>query len=202
MTNSIGRWILAGAAWVALSGIAFPQNNPRPANSTPPYAPPAKDTDTPNAQQNSDLMKAIEANVAEVNMGKVAETRAQNPKVKAFAQKMVKDHDAAIAKLKTVPGAPTKDPKPNAEHQKAADMTAKMTGAGFDKDYIDMMVKDHQDAVDLMEQASLKDTNPSSKNTLASVAKELLPTIREHLKEAQELQKEIGTSASAAPSRR
>ena len=184
MSNSISRLILAGATWAALSGLSFAQSNP----------PVGAGVRTANSSvQDADLMKAIEVNVAEVDMGKMAETRAQNAKVKAFAQKMVKDHNEALTKLKAIPGAPTTEVKPNAEHQKAAAMTAKMTGASFDKDYIDMMVTGHQDAVDFFEQQSLKDTNPSSTNTLASVSKEVLPTVREHLKEAQDLQKEVGT---------
>jgi putative membrane protein len=184
MSNSISRLILAGAAWTALSGITFAQSNP-PLGAGAPTA--------NSSVQDADLMKAIEVNVAEVDMGKMALTRAQNAKVKAFAQKMVQDHSAALTKLRAIPGAPTTEVKPNAEHQKAAAMTAKMTGASFDKDYIDMMVTGHQDAVDFFEQQSLKDTNPSSTNTLASVSKEVLPTVREHLKEAQDLQKEVGT---------
>jgi putative membrane protein len=211
MSNSIGRFILAGATWAALCGITFAQST-APAGTpvspnglrTSPETQPSNRTAASNPQQNSDLIKAIEANVAEVYMGKMAETRAQNAKVKAFAQKMVEDHSAALTKLKALPGAPTSEVKPNDEHQKAADMTAKMTGASFDRDFIDMMVKDHEEAVDFLEQQTLKDTDPSStsNNTLPGVARELLPTVREHLRDAQNLQKEVGNGATTTPPKR
>jgi putative membrane protein len=137
------------------------------------------------------LEKALEMNVAEVEVGKLAQTKAENPKVKDFADMMVKDHTAAIDKLRTVPGAPSAA-KPNAKQQQTADRLSKLSGPEFDREYMKAMVTDHQEAVKFFEQLS-KNTSATTGGSqqLAMVAQELLPTIKKHLQMAQEIQKEL-----------
>jgi putative membrane protein len=159
-------------------------------------------------------MRAIEMNVAEVEAGKAAESKAQNAKVKAFAQMMVKDHSEALTKLRAVQStSKTSDTKPSAAHQQSIDSMSKMSGAEFDRDYINMMVKDHQEALTFLEQQSKTGNsntggnanNPGSgpNTTLAKISEEMIPTVRHHLEEAKSIQKELGgssTSTSGTPS--
>jgi putative membrane protein len=137
------------------------------------------------------LEKALEMNVAEVEVGKLAQTKAENPKVKDFADMMVKDHNAAIDKLRTVPGAPSAA-KPNAKQQQTADRLSKLSGPEFDREYMKAMVTDHQEAVKFFELLSKNTTATTGGSPqLAMVAQELLPTLKKHLQMAQEIQKEL-----------
>lgn len=117
--------------------------------------------------------------MTEVTLGKVAEQKAPNKRVKAFADMMVTDHTkagdalAALAKTKniTLPAAP------NADSQKAIDDLSKKSGKDFDKAYVDAMVDGHEKAVKLFTDASenCKDAD------LKAFATNTLPTLKMHL---------------------
>ena len=53
------------------------------------------------------MKEAAQGGMAEVKLGELAATKAQNPDVKAFAKKMVADHGKANAELKTLAGKKT-----------------------------------------------------------------------------------------------
>jgi putative membrane protein len=151
---------------------------------------------------NDALAKLIEMNVAEVEAGKLAIGKAENAKVKDFAQMMVDDHTQALTKLRGLQGGQTSDVKPNAKHQQTADRLAKLSGAQFDRQYMQTMVNDHQQAVRFLEQQAggrAADGSTGAGHTdLSAVARELLPTVRKHLQEAQQIQKEL-QSATTSP---
>jgi putative membrane protein len=143
----------------------------------------------------SPVAKAVEMNMAEVEAGKMASMKAENARVKEFAEMMVKEHTAALNQLRTLPGAPS-DMKPNAKHQQTADRLSKLSGAAFDREYMRMMVSDHQEALKFFEQhggQAHATTPPNTAGTtdFASMAQELAPVVRQHLQSAQEIQKEL-----------
>jgi len=82
------------------------------------------------------------ANMAEVELGRMAGERSANAEVKKFGQMMVDDHTAAGEKLKGIASrysvtAPTAlDDK----HRDLRDKLAKLNGADFDREYMDAMV--------------------------------------------------------------
>jgi len=124
------------------------------------------------------VTKASAAGLAEVNLSSLAKDRANRPEVKQFSQRMVEDHTKAnnellkLADSKGLKAASRMDD----EHQKAADKLAGLKGADFDRAYMDVMVKDHDEAVTLFENAS---KNVDDKDLQAWAAK-TLPTLREH----------------------
>lgn len=67
-----------------------------------------------------------------------------------------------------------------------ADLQTK-SGAEFDKDYVDVMVKDHKKAVDLFEKAS-KDAKDAEMKAFAT---ETLPTLKSHLQAIETIEKGI-----------
>ncbi len=71
--------------------------------------------------------------------------------------------------------------------QEAVNKLSKKTGAEFDRSYVDMMVKDHKDAVDLFEKEAGRTDDPQ----VSSFAQQTLPKLREHLEKAQTLQKQF-----------
>jgi putative membrane protein len=151
---------------------------------------------------------------AEVELGKLASERASNPEVKRFAQMLVQDHTKAGNELKETAAKHGIQPAPEVkdDHQDAMERLSKLRGAEFDREYINMMVDKHQDAVDALETrvdstAGLKDraTNPDSANSqvvpeksdnapeaaVNAWAAKTLPTVRHHLDQARMLDEQL-----------
>jgi len=120
--------------------------------------------------------------MTEVEVSKLAKDRALNPRVKNFAEMMIRDHTAAGNDLKTIAmeksvALPDNLGK-NEDHVK--DLSSK-NGAAFDKAYMKMMLKDHKDVVDAFEKTAQNGTDPDVK----TFASQKLPTLRMHLDSAK-----------------
>ena len=96
------------------------------------------------------LTAAAQSDQNEIKLSELAEQKATNPAVKAFAQKMVAEHTKMSASMK--PFAESWDVTPGAgldeDHQKAYDKLSGLSGTDFDKEYMSQMVKDHTKALD------------------------------------------------------
>lgn len=150
-----------------------------------------KDTVT-NAMTVSDnvadfAVKAANGGMMEVEMGKLAEEKGASKGVKDFGAMMVKDHTSANDKIKSMAAAKniTLPATVSDDSKKAIDKLSGETGKDFDKDYIDKMVSDHKDDIDLFEKAA-KD---SSYGDFQSFAVKTLPTLYKHLGAAKAIQK-------------
>lgn len=118
----------------------------------------------------------------EVAISQVAVERAQNPKVKEFAQMIVSDHTGVNGELTTLAAAkgiaiPAKDID--------VDKWTKKSAKSFDEDYIEKMVSGHKDALDLFEKEAKKGTDPE----LTALAAKTVAALQTHLAKAQELKK-------------
>ena len=93
------------------------------------------------------VSKALEGGEAEVQLGQLAQEKSQSSDVKQFAQKMVNDHSQMADKwLKPVAKQlDVSEPKgPSKKDKKEIARLQGLSGADFDREYITMMVKDHQ----------------------------------------------------------
>jgi len=106
-----------------------------------------------NAQSDDDkkfLANAAQSDVNEIKLSQLAEQKATDPAVKAFAQKMVAEHNKMSMSMQ--PFAASWEVTPptdmDADHQKEYDKLNGLSGADFDKEYIDQMVSDHANALD------------------------------------------------------
>jgi len=127
---------------------------------------------------------AAQAGMAEVNAGNLGLQKASNADVKAFAQRMVTDHTKANDELKqlaTTKGL-TLPADVNDEQKAAATHLSGLSGAEFDKAYMDHMVSDHEKAVSLFQNESTSGGDPD----LKSWAGTTLPTLQDHLKQAKD----------------
>jgi len=112
------------------------------------------------------------ANMAEVELGRMAGERSANADVKKFGQMMVNDHTAAGDKLKgiasqyklTVPAA--LDDK----HRDLRDKLAKLNGAEFDREYMEAMVDGHHHVAGQLESRIDKETLGKWKTETADAA--------------------------------
>lgn len=147
---------------------------------------------TPAHSNAGQTAKAVEYNMAQVDLAKMASSKAQNPRVKDFADTMASDNNDALMKLSSLPGGNSTGMKLNAKHQQLMDQLSKLSGAQFDQAYMKAMVTDQQEHVKFLEHQSGQATSSSANGKdMASVAKELLPTARQNLQKAEEIQKEL-----------
>jgi putative membrane protein len=86
-------------------------------------------------------------NIAEVELSRMALTKATTPEIRVFAQMMIDEHSAAAEKLKTAgSGQAIEWPAQlDDKHKKKVDELATKQGGEFDRDYVEAMIEGHQD---------------------------------------------------------
>jgi len=149
-----------------------------------------------NDQQIAAITEA--ANEGEIAQAKVAQTKAHNPRVKAFAAKMIAHHGQAKEKQSKL-GIATADSQLSKQLKDEAATTlaslnAAAAGAGFDQTYISGQVAGHQKVLDTINDRLL----PDAKNDkLLAYVKEIKPTVEAHLKEARDIEQSLTTDKQA-----
>lgn len=135
------------------------------------------------------MMKAAQGGMAEVEVGKLAASKGANADVKQFGQKMVTDHSKANDELKALAAKKnfTLPADVNAEQKAMADKLSKLSGAEFDKEYVDGMVKDHEkDVADFQ-----KEADSGTDADVKAFAAKTLPTLKSHLEMIKSIQSKM-----------
>jgi len=135
------------------------------------------------------MKDAAAGGMAEVDLGRLAARKGRNAEVRAFGNRMVRDHSKAGAELKslarrkhvTLPTAMTDEQK----MEKANLM--KLSGAEFDREYMRMMVEDHDKDVGEFQQKSTDATDAALKAWVTKT----LPTLQEHQRLAHAVQGKV-----------
>lgn len=138
-------------------------------------------------------MAAAHGGAAEVEMGKIAAEKAKDPDVKAFGQQMVDDHSKANEKLMSVAKdeSLTLPSEPNAKQKAMCSRLKALSGAAFDRAYVNSMVKDHTEDVQEFTKESTSGADPKIKD----FATETLPVIQGHLDKIKSIQAKMGGSS-------
>lgn len=133
------------------------------------------------------LTKAANSGIAEVQLAKLAQQKATIDAVKNFAAMLERDHSAANDQVKNLAGQRNVSlpASPSEDKQKMYTDMEKMTGKAFDKEYISMMVKSHNDGINLFEDTRANASDIDVKN----FADKTLPTLKMHLDSAKAIQK-------------
>ncbi|HEX2829206.1 MAG TPA: DUF4142 domain-containing protein [Burkholderiales bacterium] len=134
----------------------------------------------------------VTANQVDVDAGKLAQSKSGDKEVKAFAQRMIKDHTGVnkaavelVTKLKVKP-----EENPTSKSLKAGgDDTLKrlkgLKGAEFDKAYVDNEVTYHQTVLDALDKTLI----PGAKNEeLKALLVKVRPAFVAHLEHARQIQ--------------
>lgn len=139
------------------------------------------------------VAKAAQGGLAEVELGKLAVDKASNPDVKQFGQRMVDDHTKANDQLKSVAGQQNYQvpAETDAQHKAMMKRLSGLSGAAFDRAYMRNMVMDHKKDVAEFQKESAAGKNDAVKG----FASQTLPTLRDHLKSAQEISEKLGGGA-------
>ena len=140
-----------------------------------------------------------QANLAEIEAGKMAQSKTKNDQVKQFAQKMVDDHTKAQEELQQL--AQQKGVKlptePDMKHRASAKMLSALEGDKFDKRYLSQGgLSDHRNTHKLLSRVQDRATDPD----LKALASKMLPTVDQHLTMAQELSGEKSATSTSGSS--
>ncbi|HEX8071690.1 MAG TPA: DUF4142 domain-containing protein [Pyrinomonadaceae bacterium] len=137
------------------------------------------------SDSNHFAQEAAHGGLAEVKLGTLAAERAANPAVRQFGQQMIVDHSKANAELQQLaarkglqlPNAP------KAEQQAEYDKLAKLSGADFDREYVNFMTDDHQEDVEAFQAQAQAGGDADIK----AFAAKTLPVIQHHLQMIKEI---------------
>jgi putative membrane protein len=142
--------------------------------------------------------QATAAGMAEVDLGKLGAEKAADQSVKQFAQRMVDDHSKANEQLiKILADKKVEVPKEMpADATSTKDQLSSLSGADFDREFMTHMVSGHEKAVALFD----KESKEGQDAQLKQFAEQTLPTIQDHLKQAQQIQSSLGKVAATGQS--
>ncbi|PRB80649.1 DUF305 domain-containing protein [Pseudomonas sp. MYb185] len=133
----------------------------------------------------ADFLEEASANgVAEIETGQKALEESQNAEVRAFAERMIKDHAAAnekMAELAADKGLEISDEATLMDKARTMILQAR-EGESFDAAYANNQVAAHERTIELFERATRSDDAE-----VAAFARETLPKLQEHLEEARKL---------------
>jgi putative membrane protein len=152
-----------------------------------------------------------QVNQDEIKLGKMAQTQAQNEKVKGYAKDMVDDHTALDKKLTDfvqkegqgkvslsashIPAAKLEEMKTSGEKVEATLKSA--TGATFDKDYMSAMLKGHDNVLADLDAALPGLTGNAKVHDLVADARDKVKTHRDHARDIlNDLEKGTATGGS------
>jgi putative membrane protein len=134
----------------------------------------------------------------EVEAGKLAASKAQNPDVRAYAQRMVTDHSAdnqsataLIQKLHLTPAPDTFSQKLDKEGADSIAHLGTLQGAKFDRQYIDQEVYYHRAVAEQLGKRLI----PAARSPeLKALLEKEQPQVQAHLAEAQRIAQEAEKS--------
>ena len=167
-------WLFAAAVALAPASTVFAQS--------------------PNDAQIASIV--VTANQVDIDAGKLAASKTSNADVKTFAQQMVTDHTGVnkqatelVTRLKVTPedNATSQSLKSGGDTNLA---TLKgLSGAAFDKAYIDHEVAYHQQVLDAVDKVLI----PSASNAdLKALLVKVRPAFVAHLEHAKHVQASLG----------
>jgi putative membrane protein len=174
-----------GATGTGPTGAGIP-------NSSPAEQQPGQGASSLTQTDRRFAQQAMEGNVAEVQAGNLALQRATDPAVKAYAQRMVDDHSTAVQQLGSLLGGQGGDmPKAGSpEHQAELKQLMGLSGAKFDRAYMQSMVTDHDKTVRMYDEYA----SQANDSRLRLYITKTLQTVKEHQAEAQNLHQRLAKS--------
>ncbi len=147
------------------------------------------DLATLNDAQFAAIVQAV--NAGEIQEAQVAMTRATSAEVKQFARDMASAHRGMQTKMTTLLGKQQITPSDNVvSNQLRSDTQGEVStlqtlhGKDFDRDYIDAQVRNHNKALELLDQMMPNVKNPELKAALTNTR----PKIEAHLRDAERVQ--------------
>jgi putative membrane protein len=148
-------------------------------------APPPPSPVAPLSSDQNFVDRAALGTASEVELGRLARTRALSPDVRTFATLIITDHRQANARLRTLQrrlqmvAAPATPP---------ANPLTTLSGADFDRKFIADQVQNHREAIQLFEAEARTGQDPR----LRKYATDNLPMLYRNLQQAQAIAARLG----------
>lgn len=159
-----------------------------PARAQPPTAPSAAtEAGAPLSREDAGMLEDLaQANLAEIEMGRIALERSRSEAVRGFAQKMVGDHGAAMREVRQF--AQSRNLRlpdgPGAKQLATAAAMRALRGDTFDRSYLSQSgVDDHHSTLRLLQ----KMQKEAQDIDLRKLARGMAPVVAAHLAEAERL---------------
>ena len=180
--------LLAVFLFAACTAETKQHAHPRPPQQTPAPVLAPQDRDF--------LERAAKGSNAEISMGSLVDTHATRPDVIAFGRRMVADHGAIHRELNAI-AARYRITLPTSlgEHQASFDRIVDLQRDHFDREFVQVMIEDHDMAVQLFREEAAGGLDPA----LRAFAARMVPVIQAHLQHAKALQPPPGSAPSVSP---
>jgi putative membrane protein len=138
----------------------------------------------------------VTANAVDIDAGKLAESKAADPQVKAFGRQMVTAHMGVnksatelVTKLKVTPEDNATSMSLKSGGEQNVKSLEQLSGAAFDKAYIDHEVAYHQQVLEAVDTTLI----PGARNAdLKALLVKVRPAFVAHLEHARHLQMTLG----------
>lgn len=141
-------------------------------------------------------MIVVVADTVDVNYGKLAVEKTANPAVKEFAETMIRDHTAVnaqatalAAKLGVTPMESDTSKSLNANGAKELATLRALSGAEFDRAYVNNEVSYHEAVIGMLDQTLIPNTQNAELKSLLESGR---PIFAAHLEHAKKIQASLG----------
>jgi putative membrane protein len=189
----VGVYVAAGA-FFAISGVAAMAQQDAKMKMSPKKTTPI--TNRPNEVDRRFMTRAAQSNLAEVMTSQLALKRTNNQSVQRIAEMLIKEHGEANAQLKKVAAKndfrlPT---APNKMQKAMYEKLSKLSGAAFDRAYMEGQIKAHLDTINLFQM----EINSGRDGDVNLYAREYLPAIQNHTSMIVSTARSVGVRIPAA----
>ena len=150
-----------------------------------------------NSSDRRMLLSMAQANMAEIEAGRMAQTKSQNEQVKNFAQQMIDDHTTALEDVRQLAQSKnvTLPTDLDRTHKAKANKLQSLSGEAFDRAYLAQAgVSDHKKHHAMLKKAQSRARDPD----LKALAARTLPAVGQHLSTVQQLHKNTAHGSSKA----
>jgi putative membrane protein len=177
------------AAGLCLGAVAQAAEEPAKGDASPNATKSKKEMTSEKTETKSSLSmtdtkfvkKTAKGGMREVKMAEMAKEQAKSADVKKVAEKIESDHKDANQELMALAE------KKGVVLSKNEPKIDTMSGTDFDKEYLAMMVKDHEKNITAFE----KEAKDGEDADVKAWAEKTLPTLKEHLKMVQDAQSKM-----------
>jgi len=159
-----------------------------------PAANPSMNTKVLSPEERDTAMKIEQSHLGEIDLARLAKQQASSRDVKSYGGMIEDDHNGAlkdIQKVMTKNGVPESTHSKPAEGQENLSNLQKMSGAEFDREFMNTMVSDHQKTLEDLRSALTSVQNADLKDYI----NDLIPKVQKHLDKAQDLQTKMTSSS-------
>jgi predicted outer membrane protein len=138
-----------------------------------------------------------QANINEIEAGKMAQSKSTNDQVKSFAQQMIDDHGKALSEVQALAQQKgvTLPTEPDAKHKAMAKKMETLSGDAFDKAYMSQAGSaDHKKVHSML----LSDEKKAKDPDVKAAATKMAPVVEQHLKSAEQIRSSKSSSGTTS----